>query len=113
MLSKGKTSRGGQIELSGETDVNLLPCLEQNSPAGWPWLERPRPREYDLEPWRSPQKPCHPHRTTEVEWPYGKLWFLSCPRIEILSYGGSQDCKATSMSHGKLIDLGQFLDISV
>ena len=31
----------------------------------------------------------------------------------MLSYGGSQDHKATSMSHGKLIDLKPFLDISV
>ena len=78
-----------------------LMSLEQNSPAGLHWLERRGPREYGLEPRESPQKPCHPHRPTEAEWLHGKLWFLSCPRIEIVSDGGSQDGKAASMSHGK------------
>ena len=102
---KGRTSRGSQIQLSGETDVQLfivgqyhsLMSVEQKSPALWHWLERRRPREHGLEPRESPQTPCHPHQPTEAEW---KLRSLSCPTIEILSCGRSQDGKAASVSHG-------------
>ena len=75
---KGKTPQGGQIELSGESDVNLcivrqcdsLASLEQKSPAVWYWLEHPRPREYGLKPRESPETmPSTPNdRSGMVTW---------------------------------------------